>query len=125
MDCAGYREWLSPYVDDRLSPEERSRFEAHLIGCAGCREELTSLRKMLQALSSAEPPGAPDLLPGIHRQLTRRPWWMSAVRQFLAPWPQSLPLHGAALAATAMLVLVVTTSPARLGVTRRPTAVRS
>ncbi len=107
MQCVDYRRWLSPYVDERLTSEQRAQLEAHLSGCAGCRGELVSLRQMLQALRTLGSPAVPDLLPGIHGKLQHPPWWRAAVQRFLAPWPAGLPLHGAALAATAMLVIVV------------------
>ena len=98
MDCDAYRRWLSPYVDEALEPNDRAGLEAHLSACASCRAELASLRAMLQTLRAMEAPEAPDLVSGVRRKLARRPWW-ETIR---VPWP------AVALAATALLVVVVT-----------------
>ena len=116
MDCAGYQRWFSPYVDQLLAPEDRAQLEGHLKGCPGCRHELESLQGILRTLRTMDQPEAPDLLPGIHRQLQRAPWWRSVTERFAAPWPASLPLHGLVLATTALLVVVVINHP---GVARR------
>jgi hypothetical protein len=42
-DCGERRIALGAYVLDALEPEERAGIEAHLAGCAGCREELAGL----------------------------------------------------------------------------------
>ena len=111
MTCTDYKRWLSPYLDAILAGPERSQLEAHLTGCAGCRGELDALRHMLESLRAMEQPAAPNLLPGIHRQLQREPWWQTLAQRFIAPWPASLPLHGVALAATALLVVFVVSLP--------------
>ena len=116
MDCAGYQRWFSPYVDELLAPEERAQLEGHLQGCPGCRHELESLQGMLRTLRAMSQSDVPDLLPGIHRRLQRAPWWHRVAERFAAPWPASLPLHGLALATTALLVVVVISHP---GVARR------
>ncbi len=46
---------LGAYVTDALDPSERSRFEAHLAGCAQCRAEAADLREVLATLADAEP----------------------------------------------------------------------
>lgn len=50
-------EELSAYVDDQLSPADRARVEAHLDGCAACRDSLEELRAVKSALGSL--PGVP------------------------------------------------------------------
>lgn len=107
MNCATYQRWFSPYVDERLALEERAQLEHHLTECARCRNGLDALQQMLRSLRAMEPPETPELLPGIQARLTREPWWQRLARRFVAPWPTSLPLHGAALATTAFLVIVV------------------
>ena len=62
---------------------------------------------MLHALQTMEQPDTPDLLSGIHQKLERAPWWKALADRFVSPWPDSLPLHGAAVATAALLVLVV------------------
>lgn len=38
---------LSDYIDDELDPEERRALEAHLAGCAVCRETLAELNAVV------------------------------------------------------------------------------
>ncbi|MBI4341767.1 MAG: zf-HC2 domain-containing protein [Candidatus Omnitrophica bacterium] len=111
MTCAEYTRWFSPYVDALLGDPERRQLEDHLQGCAGCRRELDALRQMLHALHTMEQPSAPDLVPGIHEKLSPVPWWRALVQRVAAPWPASLPWHGLALAATALLVVFVVSLP--------------
>ncbi|MBI2093105.1 MAG: zf-HC2 domain-containing protein [Candidatus Omnitrophica bacterium] len=115
MTCEGFRRWLSPYVDEKLAAGECAQLEDHLNGCAGCRAELASLKEMLRFLRSMEPVEEPHLLPGVRQKLAAKPWWRQLVDGFLAPWPQSLPLHSLALATTAVLVVVVVALPRFLG----------
>jgi anti-sigma factor RsiW len=107
MRCIDYRHWLSPYVDGQLEQARRTELDAHLTGCAACQAELASLQEMLRVLRTMERPEVPELLPGIHAKLGRRPWWEAALRRFVAPWPSSLPWHGLALATAAVLVVVL------------------
>lgn len=104
--CAQYQRWFSPYVDEHLTRPQRAELEEHLTRCEGCRRDLVSLVQMLQTLRRMEQPEAPNLLPGIHAKLTRVSWWQRLAQRFLAPWPASLPLHGLAVATTALLVVV-------------------
>ena len=115
MNCNDYKRWFSPYVDGLLKSEERAQFEVHLRECAHCSTDLQSLQQMLQALKTMEQPEVPNLLPAIHEQLEREPVWRALVRRLLAPWPQSLPIHGLALATTVLLVVVVTAVPRYFG----------
>ena len=111
MDCGAYQRWLSSYIDELLEPSQRAELEQHLPGCDRCRADLASLQRMLRALRTLESPAPPDLLPGIHEQLLREPWWRGLLRRFAAPWPASLPLHGAALAAAAVLIVAIVGVP--------------
>lgn len=50
---------VGAYAVDALDPDERTLFEAHLGGCADCRDEVASLREagaMLSALTETPPP---------------------------------------------------------------------
>lgn len=116
MNCAACHEQLSLYIDEQMNPQERQQLEGHLEGCDRCRAELASLTLMVGSLRSAEPVTVPSLLPGIHAQLAGQPWWKGMARQFVAPWPTSLPWHSLALATAALFVIVVTTHP---GISRR------
>lgn len=56
---------LAAYLDDRLSPEERTRFKAHLDRCAACREAVAELG----ALLGVELPDAPEEIKGRAKSL--------------------------------------------------------
>jgi hypothetical protein len=65
---AGIEQWLAAAVTDDLSPEERTLFDAHLAGCAACRElfaEETAMNLTIQHAFDAVRP-----LPGFERRLT-------------------------------------------------------
>ena len=59
-ECAHCRERFSEYLDGLLSPPERAEADAHLAGCAGCRQELDRWRATLQALGELPRHGAPE-----------------------------------------------------------------
>ena len=107
MTCAESRQQWSSYADAALASPERARLEAHLRGCAECRAALASLQQMMGELRSMPPPEAPDLRPAVRLALAQAPWWRELARRLTAPWPVSLPWHGLAVAATALLVVVV------------------
>ena len=68
-----WTERLSEYLDGDLAAGERAALEAHLDGCAGCRETLADLRRVVaraRALEDREP--AADLWPGIAGRIGAR-----------------------------------------------------
>ena len=50
MTCRQLVELVSDYLEDRLSAEERMRFEGHLALCEDCREYVEQMRDTLRAL---------------------------------------------------------------------------
>lgn len=50
------QEHLISYLYDDLSPEDRRTFEAHLVQCAGCRQEIAGLRQTRHHLAAWAPP---------------------------------------------------------------------
>ncbi|HEU5253279.1 MAG TPA: anti-sigma factor [Solirubrobacterales bacterium] len=54
-DCREWRELLGAYALGHLGGDERIGLEAHLDGCALCREELASLQPVAQMLPHADP----------------------------------------------------------------------
>jgi hypothetical protein len=53
--CREWRELLGAYALGRLEGDERAGLEAHLDGCAGCREELATLEPVARMLPHADP----------------------------------------------------------------------
>jgi hypothetical protein len=61
-----WTERLSEYHDGELSPSERAACEAHLQGCAACRDALDDIRALVTAArAAADVPPPRDLWPGI------------------------------------------------------------
>jgi anti-sigma factor RsiW len=50
LACQEVVEIVSDYLDGRLAPAERRRFEAHLQGCPYCTEYVAQLREVGGAL---------------------------------------------------------------------------
>ncbi|HEU4798503.1 MAG TPA: zf-HC2 domain-containing protein, partial [bacterium] len=53
-------ELLSAYIDDQVSPAERSHIETHLNQCAHCRGHLESLRGSVALVRGLDPVAAPE-----------------------------------------------------------------
>ena len=91
---------LSGYLDDELDQAERSRVDAHLPGCAECRETLTALRATVADLKTLPEP-AP----------TEQDSWAlrSAISRARKPskvWQRALFASGAAAAALVAIIAV-------------------
>jgi anti-sigma factor RsiW len=50
MPCRELVELITEYLEDRLSPIDRARFEAHLAECDACRAYLEQFRQTIRAL---------------------------------------------------------------------------
>jgi anti-sigma factor RsiW len=50
MPCRELVELVTDYLEDRLSPVDRARFEAHLAECEACRMYLEQFRRTIHAL---------------------------------------------------------------------------
>ena len=50
MPCRELVELVTDYLEDRLSPEDRARFEAHLAECDACRLYLEQFRQTIRVL---------------------------------------------------------------------------
>jgi anti-sigma factor RsiW len=50
MACRELVELVTEYLEERLSPEDRARFEAHLAACEACRAFLDQFRQIIRAL---------------------------------------------------------------------------
>jgi anti-sigma factor RsiW len=52
LPCQELVELVTDYLEGRLPEAERRRFEAHLVGCSGCRTYLEQMRLTLRALGA-------------------------------------------------------------------------
>ena len=50
LACRELVELVSDYLEDRLSPRDRSRFEAHIAECEYCETYLEQMRQTIRAL---------------------------------------------------------------------------
>lgn len=50
MPCRELVELITNYLEERLSPVDRIRFEAHLAECQACRTYLNQFRQTIRAL---------------------------------------------------------------------------
>ena len=87
MMCNEWETQLNEYVDGTLAAEARALVEAHLAGCAGCREAVVELRALVAGAADLpkriEP--ARDLWTGIAARVGKREvrngkrWWRTAL----------------------------------------------
>ena len=50
LPCNELVELVTEYLEDRLDPLTRERFDAHLVGCQGCRTYLEQMRQTIRSL---------------------------------------------------------------------------
>lgn len=50
MPCRELVELVTDYLEDRLAPLDRARFEAHIAACEACRIYLEQFRQTVQTL---------------------------------------------------------------------------
>ena len=77
LPCQALVELVTDYLEGRLTPVERRRFEAHLALCRACRTYLEQMRQTLRALGSLPEesidPEARERLLGVFRGWRRGP----------------------------------------------------
>lgn len=56
MECKVYREKITAFLTDTLPQRERSEIENHLEGCADCRKEFESVRKIWDLMGEIPQP---------------------------------------------------------------------
>ncbi|HET9596397.1 MAG TPA: zf-HC2 domain-containing protein [Anaeromyxobacteraceae bacterium] len=75
LSCKELVELVTSYLEDRLSPSERTRFEMHLSYCAPCRVYLDQMRQTIQAAGHLSertlPPGSKERLLSAFRDWKR------------------------------------------------------
>jgi len=54
LSCKELVELVTAYLENSLPPEERERFETHLVGCRGCRNYVDQARKTLFMVNHLE-----------------------------------------------------------------------
>jgi hypothetical protein len=94
MNCREVKGLLGTYLDDEVTPSERTLIEAHLADCAACRQRLQAtqvlqerIKQTLQAKAAFATPSAgawARLQSQLPRQRVRSPWLAGNVR--VAAW---------------------------------------
>lgn len=76
-ECAAVREFLPGFATNRLELRDAEYVEAHLPGCAECREELELVQSLFAARPQPPVDTAEQILAGVHaeRRGKRRSWW--------------------------------------------------
>ncbi len=98
---------LSEYLDDELSPAERTSLEAHLSTCRECTDTLDELRAVVARASALRPVApAADLWPGVEANLTPR----NQVTSFRSRTPRRFSFTLPQLVAASLALMVLSGS---------------
>jgi predicted anti-sigma-YlaC factor YlaD len=67
MTCQELVEVITNYLENKMSPAERARFETHLAGCKGCTNYLNQMRRTIKVVGelteeTIEPQAKDELL---------------------------------------------------------------
>jgi len=108
MDCAAILELLSEYIDGTLDSKAKEAIEKHIAVCENCKQELASLRAVVEELSSLDQVKPPaDFLEKIHERMEPRSTFNKILRKLFVPYGIKIPLELAAAATVAILVVLV------------------
>ncbi len=60
LTCKELVELVTEYLEDALTPLDRSRFEEHIMTCPPCRAHLEQMRNTLRVVGRVPEPISPD-----------------------------------------------------------------
>ena len=60
LTCKELVELVTDYLEERIRPSERLRFERHLVGCEGCRNYLDQMRETVRLLGRLDENSIPE-----------------------------------------------------------------
>jgi len=108
MECSRSKELLSDYIDGILDARTKALLEEHLMACKGCREDLASLKALVQEMGSLKSLEAPrDFLEKVHERIEQRSKFGQIMRKLFFPVRIKVPLELATVTAMAILILAV------------------
>lgn len=108
MECSRSKELLSDYIDGILDARTKVLLEEHLMVCKGCREDLASLKALVQEMGSLKSLEAPrDFLEKVHERIEQRSKFGQIMRKLFFPVRIKVPLELATVTAIAILILAV------------------
>jgi hypothetical protein len=105
MNCAEVRENLSGYIDEMLDKQIRDMVDQHLSACKACREELESIRRVVEELKNVGKLQAPvDFLETFHERLHETSFWTRIKELLFVPAQIKIPLELATVCIVAVLI---------------------
>jgi hypothetical protein len=108
MECSRSKELLSYYIDGIIDARTKALLEEHLMACKGCREDLASLKELVQEMGSLKSIEAPrDFLEKVHERIEQRSKFDQIIRKLFFPLRIKIPLELATVTAMAILILAV------------------
>lgn len=108
MECARSKVLLSDYIDGITDARTNKLLEEHLLVCKGCREDLASLRALVQEMGSLESLEAPrDFLEKVHERIEQRSKFGQILRKLFVPVRIKVPLELATVTVMAILIIAV------------------
>jgi len=108
MECSRSKELLSDYIDGIIDARTKALLEEHLMVCKGCREDLASLKALVQEMGSLKSLEAPrDFLEKVHERIEQRSKFGQIMRKLFFPVRIKVPLELATVTAMAILILAV------------------
>ena len=108
MDCAAILKRLSEYIDGTLDAQTRTAVENHIAVCENCKQELASLRAVVEELGVLDPVKPPtDFLEKIHERMETRSGFNKILHKLFMPLHIKIPLELAAAATATILVVLV------------------
>jgi hypothetical protein len=127
MHCAAILELLSEYIDGTLDMQTRTAVAKHITVCENCKQELASLRAIVDELGALEPVKPPaDFLEKIHERLETSSGFNKILRKLFVPFHIKIPLELAAAATvTILVVLVLNIQQPEIQMLQIPTAPKS
>ncbi len=107
MNCAGYRNQFSLYLEGELTADRKAEMENHLKDCAACSAELKAMRKLVAELKGLPQPVVPDeFRQSVWNRINASAPWARLLGVFDS-WIVKLPVGALATAAVALLVINV------------------
>src|ERR1051325_4343100 len=105
------QEVMMAYLYKEASADEARRFEAHLDGCAACRQELVGFERVREQLQQWQVSALPVVRVVAESQPARRPF-LAVLKELFAVMP--VWVKAASVAAVALIVMAVTGTSVRI-----------
>ncbi len=115
MKCKEVKNLLSPYLEGELNKKERRNFEAHLKGCAICKEELSLMEAAIQSVKDLDEVAPPvNLIDAINEKLDEKSFQYhlnSIFGSIFHPFEIPVLAKSLVLASSIIVILYLVTGP--------------